>query len=282
MNINATTKIYGIFGHPVGHSLSPLMHNSAFEKLNLDCVYVAFDIDPEVLGSATSAIRTFGIRGVNVTIPHKEKIISFLDAISPEATLTGAINTIVNDNGKLTGYNTDVGGFLRAIKDDLEINPKGLRVFLLGAGGAARAVLTALSMKGAKEIYIINRTLEKAVSLASAFKKHFPQIPIFPYSLDDSQAVGKSIKSSDLLVNATSSGMEGINSINLKLELLPKKSKIYDLVYKPRETGLVKNGKTLGLRASGGLSMLLYQGAESFELWTGENAPIHVMRQAIE
>jgi len=225
LNINATTKIFGIFGHPAGHSLSPAMHNNAFEMLNLNCVYVAFDIDPEVLGSATSAIRTLGIRGINVTIPHKEKIISFLDGISPEATLTGAINTIVNDNGKLTGYNTDVGGFLRAIKDDLEINPKGLRVFLLGAGGAARAVLTALCMKEAKEIYIINRTFEKAKSLSSEFKKHFAQMSIFPYSLDDSQAVGKSIKSSDLLVNATSSGMEGIRSIDLKLELLPKKIK---------------------------------------------------------
>ncbi|MFQ5787592.1 MAG: shikimate dehydrogenase [Thermodesulfobacteriota bacterium] len=282
MNINATTKIFGIFGHPVSHSLSPVMHNNAFEMLNLNCVYVAFDIQPDDLESATSAIRTLGIRGINVTIPHKEKIISFIDEISPEATLTGAINTIINDDGKLTGYNTDVGGFLRAINDDLEINPKGSRVFLLGAGGAARAVLTALCMKEAKEIYIINRTFEKAKSLASEFKKHFAQMSIFPYSLDERQAVENSLKSSDLLVNATSSGMEGIRSIDLKLELLPKKSKIYDLVYKPRKTVLIKNAKQLGLRAAGGLSMLLYQGAESFEIWTGEDAPIEVMRKAIE
>jgi len=282
LNIKATTKIYGIFGHPVEQSLSPVMHNAAFSNLNIDCVYVAFDIQPDGLGSATTAIRTLGIKGINVTIPHKERIISFLDGTSPEATLTGAVNTIANDNGKLSGYNTDVGGFLRAIKDDLEINPKGLRVFVLGAGGAARAVVTALCMNEASKIYIVNRTLEKAKSLASEFETHFKNISISGFSLDDLQAVENSLKSADLLVNATSSGMEGIYSIDLNLKILPNKSKIYDLVYKPRETILIKKSKQLGLRAAGGISMLLYQGVKSFEIWTGEKAPVEVMRKSIE
>jgi shikimate dehydrogenase len=282
LNIKATTKIFGIFGHPVEHSLSPVMHNAAFLELRLDCIYVAFDVPPDELASATRAIRSLGIRGVNVTIPHKESIIPFLDEISSEASHTGAVNSITNENGMLKGYNTDVHGFSRAIKEDLGVEPKGFRVFLLGAGGAARAVLTALGMNGSKEIYIINRTYDKARKLASDFEKHFERLSIYAYSLDDMSSVQMSLKSADLLVNASSSGMDGIKPIDLNLELLKKGAMVYDLVYKPRETTLVKNAKELGLRAAGGLSMLLHQGAKSFEIWTGNNAPIDVMRKAIE
>jgi len=282
VHVRATTKVYGIFGHPVSHSLSPIMHNAAFKKLKLDCVYIAFDIHPTNLDSATRAIKSLGILGANVTIPHKERIISFLDETYPEVALTGAVNTVKNENGKLTGYNTDVEGFLIAIKEDLEVTPKGLRVFLLGAGGAARAVLTALCMNGASEIYLINRTLDKANALASKFKKSYKDISIEPYSLEDTDSVERSLRTADLLINASSSGMEGVASIKLQLELLPKDSMIYDLVYKPRETDLLKGAKELGLKAAGGLSMLIYQGAKSFEIWTGEKAPVDVMRKAIE
>ncbi len=281
MNVKATTRVYGIFGHPVAHSLSPVMHNSAFQSLYLDCVYVAFDIQPRDLESAARAIKSLGIAGVNITIPHKESMTFFLDHISPETTLTGAVNTVKNDNGKLSGYNTDVSGFLRAIKEDLGLHPRGLNVVVLGAGGAARAVLSALCMNEVSRVYILNRTFDKAKRLASEFKKHFKDTSIEAVSLEDRSGVENSLGSSSLLVNATSAGMEGMNQIEIPLESLPKGSMVYDLVYKPRETELVKRARELGYKASGGLSMLLYQGVESFEIWTGINAPVEVMRKAI-
>jgi shikimate dehydrogenase len=282
LQVKATTKVYAIFGHPVRHSLSPIMHNAAFGKLNLDCVYVAFDIHPNNLESTTRAIKSMGISGVNVTIPHKERIIPFLDGTAPEVALTGAVNTVKNEDGKLTGYNTDVQGFLMAIKEDLGVTPNGLRIFLLGAGGAARAVLTALCMTGASEIYLINRTLHKATALASEFKKSYKDISIESYALEDTGSVEQSLTAADLLINASSTGMEGAASIELKLESLPKRSLVYDLVYKPRQTALLKKASKLGLKSAGGISMLLYQGAKSLEIWTGETAPVDEMRKAIE
>jgi len=282
LRVSASTKVYGIFGHPVEHSLSPVMHNSAFKALRLDCVYLAFDIQMRDLETAARAIKSLGIAGVNITIPHKESMTFFLDKMSPEATLTGAINTVKNENGKLTGYNTDVGGFLRAIKEDLGLNPKGLTVAVLGAGGASRAVVSALCMNEVSRVFVINRTFEKAKKLASEFKKSFKDVSIEAVSPEDSLETENVLKISDLLVNATSAGMEGIEQIEIPLEHLPMQSMVYDLVYKPRETTLLKRAKELGHKVSGGLSMLLYQGAESFEIWTGETAPVEVMKRVIE
>lgn len=282
MNIKSTTRVHGIFGHPVDHSLSPQMHNAAFQALRLDCVYLAFDIHPKDIEIAARAIRSMGISGVNVTIPHKESIIFFLDEISPEASLTGAVNTVKNVDGKLTGYNTDVGGFLRAIKEDLGFHPKGLSAAVVGAGGAARAVLSSLCMNEACQIYVINRTLDKAKRLTSEFKKSFKDSVLHASSLDDKDEIKDILSRSNLLVNATSAGMKGTPSIELPLESLPKDAVIYDLVYDPRETNLMKAAKQLGFKASGGLSMLLYQGAESFEIWTGRDAPVGVMKKAID
>lgn len=281
MEIKATTKIYGIFGHPVGHSLSPAMHNGAFGALGIDSVYLAFDISPEKIGPAADALRTLGIKGVNITIPHKESIIPHLDKISPDARLMGAVNTVKNDDGILSGYNTDVGGFLRAIKEDIDAKPLGSNVLLLGAGGASRAVLSAFCMNGAESVYIANRTYDKALKLGAEFKKQFKDITIEPVALDDVKRINDILSEADILVNSTSAGMEGKEAVELPLESLKKTAAVYDLVYKPRETRLVKEARRLGHRASGGLSMLLYQGALSFEIWTGIEAPIRVMRKAI-
>jgi shikimate dehydrogenase len=282
LEIKATTKIYGIFGHPVHHSLSPAMHNSAFSALGLDCVYVAFDVSPGEIDKAAQAIRTLGIKGINITIPHKESIIPHLDKIAPDAELMGAVNTVKNDGGELAGYNTDVGGFLRAVEEDLGIKPKGLSVLLAGAGGAARAVISAFCMNGAERIYIANRTYDKGMKLASEFGKKFKKIKIEPVALDDEKAIRAKLTEADILVNSTSAGMEGRETIDLPLDALKKSAAVYDLVYKPRETSLVKEARRLGHRASGGLGMLLYQGALSFEIWTGRDAPVSVMRKAIE
>ncbi|MER3446639.1 MAG: shikimate dehydrogenase [Candidatus Dadabacteria bacterium] len=281
MNIKGSTKVYAIFGHPVSHSLSPRMHNAAFRALHLDCVYVPFDVQPRDFETAARAIRAMGISGVNITIPHKESIIFFLDEISPEASLTGAVNTVKNDEGKLIGYNTDVGGFLRSVKEDLGFYPRGSRVAVIGAGGAARAVISALCMNEASEIYLINRTFDKAKRLATEFKRNFKDTQIYALSLDDKEELEKSLGSVCLLVNATSAGMKGIDSVEIPLEILSQGAAVYDLVYDPRETNLVKRMREMGRRASGGLSMLLYQGVESFNIWTGMEAPIEVMRKTI-
>lgn len=282
MGVKATTDIYGIFGHPVKHSLSPDMHNSAFNTLGLNSVYVAFDIDPESIEEAARAIRVMGIRGINITIPHKQTIIPYLDEVSPDAKLTGAVNTVKNENGKLLGYNTDVGGFLRAIREDLDFSPEGNTLFLIGAGGAARAVLSAFCMNGGAVVYITDIIKDKALELANQFKANFQNITIETVELDNQNLIEQKFNEADILVNASPAGMDGVGSLDIPLTSLNKNAVVYDLVYKPPDTSLLKEAKQLGHKASGGLSMLLYQGAESFEIWTGENAPVEIMKKALE
>lgn len=281
MGVKATTDIYGIFGHPVKHSLSPDMHNSAFNTLGLNSVYVAFDIDPESIEEAARAIRVMGIRGINITIPHKQTIIPYLDEVSPDAKLTGAVNTVKNENGRLSGYNTDVGGFLRAIREDLDFSPEGNTLFLIGAGGAARAVLSAFCMNGGAVVYITDIIKDKALELANQFKANFQNITIETVELDNQNLIEQKFEEADILVNASPAGMDGVGSLDIPLTSLNKNAVVYDLVYKPPDTNLLKEAKQLGHKASGGLSMLLYQGAESFEIWTGENAPVEIMKKAL-
>lgn len=281
MGVKATTDIYGIFGHPVKHSLSPDMHNSAFNTLGLNSVYVAFDIDPESIEEATRAIRVMGIRGINITIPHKQTIIPYLDEVSPDAKLTGAVNTVKNENGRLLGYNTDVGGFLRAIREDLDFSPEGNTLFLIGAGGAARAVLSAFCMNGGAVVYITDIIKDKALELANQFKANFQNITIETVELDNQNLIEQKLNEADILVNASPAGMDSVGSLDIPLTSLNKNAVVYDLVYKPPDTNLLKEAKQLGHKASGGLSMLLYQGAESFEIWTGENAPVEIMKKAL-
>ena len=281
MSVKATTQIYCIFGHPVKHSLSPNMHNSAFHALGLDSVYVAFDINPDDIGDAVGSIRTLGIKGVNVTIPHKQTIIPFLDEVSPDARLTGAVNTVKNQDGKLTGYNTDVGGFLRAIKEHLDFDPQGKTLFLVGAGGAARAVMSACCMNGISFVYIMDIFPEKAEKLAIDFNDNFQDIHIETILSEEKEKLADKMSVADILVNASPAGMDGEGKPDVPLTSLSKNAVVYDLVYKPPETNLLIEAHELGLKASGGLSMLLYQGAESFEIWTGETAPVDVMRKAL-
>ncbi|MCA9810777.1 MAG: shikimate dehydrogenase, partial [Candidatus Dadabacteria bacterium] len=229
MQVKATTKIYGIFGHPVSHSLSPLMHNSAFAALGLDCVYTAFDVHPDDIARAADAIRALGISGVNVTIPHKQAIMPHLDEVSPDAKHTGAVNTVKNEGGRLTGYNTDVGGFMRDAREELGISPEGASILLLGAGGAARAVISAFGMNGAKRIAIANRTPGKAEKLAEEFGRFFPDTVIYPVDSGDAGAMTKELGLTDLLVNSTSGGMEGASGLEINIGALRESAAVYDL-----------------------------------------------------
>ena len=282
MEVKSTTSLYGIFGHPVEHSLSPVMHNNGFSDLDLDCVYVAFDILPSNIGEAVNAIRALGISGVNVTIPHKQRIMTYLDEISSDAMLVGAVNTVSNVDKRLIGFNTDVGGLLRALKSDLDYTPEGTKVFLVGAGGASRAVIVGLCRNYVSEIVIVNRTLSKAEDLAKEFSDHFPKVDFKAVMLSDEERIKQSIVGSDIVINSSSAGMKRENPLDLPLYLLPKHAGIYDLVYDPTDTPLVRDAKKLGLKAHSGHSMLLYQGVEAFEIWTGLTAPVDTMKKALD
>ena len=282
MKIDSSTDLYGIFGHPVTHSFSPSMHNAAFRELGINSAYLAFDILPETLEKAVDSIRYLGLKGINVTIPHKQNIMEYLDEISAEARHTGAVNTVKNTKGFLYGHNTDVGGVLKALEVDLNLNDfTGRSVLLFGAGGAARAVLSALCIRGVKSITIFNRSVDKAAAVSEYFSAQFKNVCIEFNKLSETGKLTECLGQSDILINSSSAGMVGHDSLDIPLQYLKENSYVYDLVYNPRETELVKSARSLGHKACTGLSMLLYQGVESFEIWTGKKAPVDSMMKAL-
>lgn len=264
MEINANTKLYGLIGHPVEHSLSPLIHNYAFNSLDLNCVYTVFDVLPEKLEEAVKGVKALGIRGVNVTVPHKEKIIKYLDVISEEALKIGAVNTVVNEEGILKGYNTDVYGFIDSLTEVGE-KIEGRKAVVLGAGGASKAVCVALALKGIDSIIIANRSVERAKDLSEYIKKEF-KIQCDYCSINEV----KELPEIDILVNTTSVGMYPNTEDSPADEKVVLKAKfVYDLIYNPFETALLKHAKKNGIKYSNGLSMLVNQANYSFKLWTG-------------
>jgi len=274
--ITSKTILLGLFGHPVQHSQSPIMHNTAFAELQLNYAYAAFDVEPEKLEEAVAGIRALGLRGVNVTIPHKVAIIPFLDEIDPLAKRIGAVNTVVNENGKLIGYNTDGLGYVKSLVEETGIRLSEQVVTLLGAGGASRAVACTLAQEGVKEIRIINRSQEKAVKLAAHLESLVPTKVFEP-------AEGFSaIQDSTLLINTTSIGMHPhVEEMPIPVEWLKKDLVVSDLIYNPLETKLLLQAKALGAQTHSGMGMFINQGALAFELWTGEKAPAAVMRETV-
>jgi shikimate dehydrogenase len=270
--INATTKVVGVIGYPISHSLSPQMHNSAFAHLDLNYIYVAWEVAPRNLKLAMDGVRGLGIVGLNVTIPHKEKVSEFLDVLSEEAEMVGAVNTVQNLNGSLIGYNTDVEGFKRA----LGIDVTGKRAVLLGAGGAGRAVAYSLVSSGASCI-ILNRTEERARELAEKYKNlgEIEGRALTPSNLKEA------MRGTDILVNATSLGMKG-EEIEGVGEVLDEGILVMDLVYNPRETPLLRVAREKRAKVVEGWKMLLHQGAFSFEIWTGRKAPFEVMERVLQ
>lgn len=269
-------KIVGIIGHPIGHSLSPVMHNAAFQKLALDYEYVPFDVAPADLKEAVSGLRALHIAGFNVTIPHKETVVPLLDEVTKLAKSIGAVNTVVNQAGKLIGYNTDGPGFIASLKEDASFEPKGKKVVILGAGGASRAVATLLIEEKVKLLTISDIDENKGRELCDYLDCTFAK--------NDSVELTKAIEVADLLVNATPIGMApkvGQSPLPDKTKL-PKTMTVYDLVYNPAETLLIKSARAAGCSAVSGLGMLVRQGALAFELFTSEEAPVDVMWQAAE
>lgn len=279
MNISGKTKILGIFGYPIEHTLSPAMHNAAIEALGLDMVYLPFEVRPAGLGIAVEAIRSLDILGINVTIPHKSAIIPCLDRVSEEARVIGAINTIVNRGGELIGYNTDGEGYVRSLKRELDFNLKGKKVLLLGAGGAARGILVSIAREGPKDVIVANRTVAKASALVRELKGRFPDVGMTALGLIP-EILKVHLGGTTLLINATSLGMRR-EGIGLPLDALPDDAVVSDIVYKPLMTPLLKEASALGLITHNGLGMLVEQGALSLKLWTGLDAPREIMREVV-
>lgn len=277
MRISGDTKICALIGDPVEHSLSPHIQNAAFRHLNLNFVYVAFKVTKENVEKALQGTRALGIKGLNVTMPLKTAVIPYLDELALDAEKMGAVNTILNNDGKLIGYNTDGLGALEALKANRQ-NPAGKNILILGAGGAARAVAFSLC-KEANAILILNRTVEKAKNLAEELDKTFGKT--VRYGKLNRETLAKEIGNMDILVNATSLGMAPHeNETPVDMALLHRNLTVFDLVYNPLETRLLREAKAVGAKTVDGLSMLVYQGALSFEIWTGRKAPIDVMMKA--
>jgi len=277
MEISGKTRVCGIIGDPVEHSLSPAMHNAAFQTLKLDFVYVAFRVRKDKLREAIVGAKSLDIRGLNVTMPHKNAVMKYLDEIDPMARSIGAVNTILNDKGKLIGYNTDGIGALKALKEN-DISLNGKKLLLLGAGGAGKAIAFHAAQE-VEELKILNRTTSKAKDLAEVLRKKFGK------KIDGNTLSATTIKEladADIVVNATSVGMHPKDDQSpIVPSWLRPSLCVMDIVYNPVETKLVKDARSVGAKVVSGVEMLVYQGAASFEIWTNRPAPVKVMKQAI-
>ncbi len=266
------TKTYAVIGDPIDHSLSPALHNSAFLFLGLDCAYIAYRIPKGELESGVESLKKIGIAGFNVTIPHKIEMMKFLDEVDEECSLVGATNTVVNTEGNLVGYNTDVEGFLDPIKKK-KIECNGTDVLLVGAGGAARAIAAAFSKEKVRKIIIANRTHQNAEELVKFIQKL--GIESEYCDLDTAGEISSKCK---FIVNATSVGLRGAGGCPISTKNINKNSIVYDIVYTPVETPLIEESKNKGATIIYGWEMLLAQAMKSFEIWLKKPAPYEAMK----
>lgn len=274
--IDSHTVLYGVIGDPVRHSKSPIMMNRAFRETGINGAYMAFHITPDKLGEFVAGIRAMGIRGVNVTIPHKLDIMKHMDEIDAGAKAIGAVNTIVNDNGRLIGYNTDGIGYVRSLKEEAEPELAGKRIVVIGAGGASRGIVYALAGEQPASMIIANRSVERAKELAQAFD-----------SLADIRVIAndglqEACKEADVVINTTSVGMfPHTDASPIDASWLKPGAVASDLIYNPLRTKFLLEAERNGCRAHGGLGMFIYQGAYAFEYWTGRLAPVAAMRETV-
>lgn len=281
--ITGHTKLTGLLGSPVAHSISPLMHNEGFRHLGLDYIYLCFDVNEESLPAAVIGLKTAGIQGFNLTMPNKNKVIELVDQLSPEARLIGAVNTVVNENGILTGHNTDGIGFIRALRE-AGCTIAGQTLTLLGAGGAGTAIAAQAALDGASEIHIYSRPDSRFRSRIEALADSINRTSTCHAQLFDSgdaAALRQSLAASSLLVNATSVGMQPNPDTSLieDVSMFHDQLFVSDIIYNPQETKLLRLARESGLRTLNGMNMLLYQGAEAFRLFTGQDMPVEWVRK---
>ena len=276
--ITGHTRLTALLGSPVAHSISPLLHNEAFQLLDLDYTYLCFEVNEETLPAAVDGLKACGIRGFNLTMPNKNKIVELLDELSPAARLIGAVNTVVNDDGHLTGYNTDGVGYMQAVKD-AGYDITGKTITIMGAGGAATAICAQAALDGVEKIHIFaretSRFWDRTQKLAENINSTLPCKAVL-HENKDTAALAQAISESALLLNATSVGMapntEG--TIIEDTSLYHPDLIVSDVIYNPRETRFLKEAREAGCRTFNGMYMLLYQGAEAFRLWTGKEMPV--------
>ena len=276
--ISGKTKVCGIIGYPIEHTMSPPIHNAAFKAMGLDYVYVAFGVKPEDVGKAVQGMRAFNMRGMSVTIPHKLAVIPYIDKLDPLAEKIGAVNTIVNDDGILTGYNTDALGFLQPLLEK-GVEPEGKNVVIVGAGGASRAVSFILADRGAN-LVILNRKEELdwaeniAANVTQAFGRKTRALELTRKNLKDE------IATADILVNVTSVGMHPkVDATAVPGDLLNSGLIVCDVVYNPLKTRLIREAEAAGATTFSGIDMLVWQGVIAFEKWTGVKPPVDLMKE---
>lgn len=275
------TRIVGVIGDPVEHSRSPQMHNAAFAKAGLDYVYVPFHVRPDDLADAIAGFKAMNVVGINVTLPHKQAVLPLLTSISREAELIGAVNTLTFVEGSIHGDNTDAPGVLQALEEGENISgpPVGENVVVLGAGGAARAVVVAFALRGVASITIANRTVEKAVSLAEEMDQK-TGVSMRGMGLTD-ERLSLAVRESKLLVNTATTSMDATQPLLISADWLQGNTTVYDIVYTPPVTPLMQAATERGCQTLGGIGMLVHQGAIAFEKWTGVTPCTETMRQAL-
>ena len=285
--INAATRLCAVLGAPIRHSASPAMHNAAFAALGLDWRYLAFEVDPKNLRASIEGAKAMGLAGLNLTVPHKLLAIEMMDALDESAKIWGAVNTIRFDEKGAMGFNTDADAIVTALREAFAMELRGAKVLLLGAGGAGRTAALKLASEKVAELFLVNRTSSKAEEIAGEIKTRFPSVHV---------STGHPAAAVDLLLNATSLGLKpgDASPLDEKLFSLKQTRAVYDMIYRPAETrllplysemksrGLVAAAKAAGCQTANGLGMLLHQGAKAFEIWTGQPAPLDVMRRALE
>ena len=271
-------ELYGIFGHPLSHTLSPVFQEAGFEKAGLLAHYLVFDFSPATFKRAMCSLKKIPLKGFNLTVPYKQTVIPYLDWITDEARAIGAVNTVYRFGEKWYGTNTDAEGFWLSLNEAWNWKAKGKSVLVLGAGGASRAVLFALASRGVKTISIANRTEARAQELICDFSKLFPKVAFLSTQPSD-------LTPFDLIVNTTSVGLRANDKSLLSRVNVPQAAKgkkyFVDLIYNPSETNFLKLARKKGHKTLNGLPMLLHQGARAFEIWTGKKAPIEIMRKAL-
>lgn len=281
INITGKTKLTALLGSPVSHSISPLMHNEAFRLLNLDYVYLCFDVNESGLKSAVEGLKTMNVQGFNLTMPDKVAVVELLDSLTKEAEMIGAVNTVVNQNGKLIGHNTDGYGYMESVKD-AGFDIIGGNMTVLGAGGASSAICVQAAKDGLKEINIFSRksaSFDAAVSLCEKINAN-TSCRANVYDINDDKLLKETISSSRILVNTSPVGMAPNTSESLikDADILTPGLIVSDIIYNPKQTELLRMAAQRGCKTFNGAYMLLYQGAKAFEIWTGEKMPVNEIK----
>ncbi len=279
--ISGYTQLIGLVATPIRHSISPKMHNAAFAKLGLDYAYLAFEIDQSQLKDTVSGLKAMGARGFNVSMPYKTAIIDYLDELSPAAKLCQAVNTVVNEDGKLVGYMTDGSGLIRSLKDE-GYDITGKKITVVGCGGAGKAIQIQAALYGVAELAIFNRSCEKGEQVANLINEQTTCKATF-YELKNEEVLKEQLADSYLLINATSIGMADLEgeSFIKSLSTLHSNLIVCDIIYNPSKTKLLEQAESVGCQIVNGVGMIVYQGAEAFKLWTGKDMPLEHVKEVL-